>query len=86
MRKNIYVISNDARPKRYVMNTGKRFDNSLAAETTIHVNQAKDFGSMAMAKSIIARIFNPCERKYKAEKITITVSDKPLTHIDEELS
>lgn len=66
------ITTNYQGRRRYVTGYFNRFDKSVNVELSEDRTLAKDFGSMAAAKFICSKIFNPYERTYVSEQLTMT--------------
>jgi hypothetical protein len=71
MSRTIIAISANTNPKRWVMNTINRFDNTISVELTDDIELSYDFLTMSAAKQAVSVIYNPYDRVYKAEKVKV---------------
>ncbi len=72
MRKILAIVANTS-PTRYVTETSRRFDGKLTVVTTENKNEARDFGDVVSAKSVIEKFFNPFDRVYKPAQIEVAL-------------
>jgi hypothetical protein len=74
MKRTIVAISVNTSPKRFIQSTYNRFDNTIGVELTEDPGQARDFQTLSYGKEVAAKIFNPYDRKYTAEKMQVNSS------------
>jgi len=55
--------------KQYVTGYIRRFDHKVTVELSKHREDAKDFGTTAAARGVVALIYNPYERDYQVEAL-----------------
>jgi hypothetical protein len=78
--RNIVAITTTINGKKcFVKSCLNRFDHKISVELSAEPQEAKDFLSEADARKYCDRIFNPYERIYTVEKITIIQQTKMPT-------
>lgn len=63
----------------YVSGLFNRFDKTITVELSINQNEAKDFLTNKSAEDTVSKIYNPFDRIYSVEKLTI-MQLKPFTN------
>lgn len=68
--------------KQYITSGTCRPDNLLVPSINSDITKAKEFETKTQAESFIKRIYNPFERKYNIETITVS-APKPAYNDDD---